>query len=150
MIINELGAVEIRLPFKQQIEGRKWYGKKYTKEIVIEKTVGFRFNILAWQIMCQLFEPEIEFFQIEELQKSNPKGIFEKMVLAGALSYHFKYKNNPIVTESDIDYWLNKMPSEQAEKIKLDLQITILNSKIMGKTMSFLIAEDQEEKEKKN
>jgi hypothetical protein len=135
MITTELGTVEIRLPFKILF----WYK---------ERKVGFRFNILSWTLLCQLFEPEIEFHQIEELQKTNEKQIFEKMVLAGALAYHFKYKNNPVVSVKNINYWLYQMPAGRKDLFVSMIQIAILNSKMMGKTMSSIITESQEEKKK--
>lgn len=133
METKEMGVVEMRLPFK------RFFGYK-------NKLVGFRFNILSWSILCELFNPVIEFHQIEELEKTNPKQLFEKMVLAGVLSYHFKFKNNPVVTELDINYWLYKMSAEKRDFVVLNLQTTILNSKIMGKMMSQIITEKEEEK----
>lgn len=136
MITTELGTVEMRLPFKTL------FGYK-------EKLVGFRFNILSWSILCQLFTPEIEFHQVDELQNMNEKEMFEKMALAGALSYNFKHKNSPVVTAKDIDYWRNKMPAAKSEEFVTAIRIAILNSKMMGKTMSSIITESTEG-EKKN
>lgn len=130
-----MGTVEMRLPFKT------FYGLKYKK-------VGFRFNILSWSILCQLFEPEIEFHQIDELQKTNPLDMFEKMVMAGIKAYQVKY-DNPVVTKEDIKLWLYKLPAEQRDKIVTELQLTILNSKLAGKMLSEIITESKEP-EKKN
>ena len=127
----EPGTVEIRLPFKR-------FGITYYKKI------GFRFNILAWSILCQLFEPEIEFHEVDELLKTQPKEMFEKMVMAGALSYGYKHKQN--VTLKNVQYWLYKLPREKAEKIQLEIQTTILSSKVMGKTISQIVSEKREEK----
>lgn len=132
-IITELGTVVIPLPFPSI------FGQRYKK-------VGFRFNICAWSIMCQLFDPEIEFHQIEELQKTNGEEIFEKMVYGGLLSYHIKYGTNPVVNAERVHYWLYKLPAEQRDKIVLELKLAILNSKMMGKTMSSIISENTEKK----
>jgi hypothetical protein len=141
MVSKELGSVEIALPFTK----KTWLGNK-----TVEKTVGFRFNTLSWYIMCELFEPAIEFHQIDELQKSQGSEVFEKIVLAGALSYHFKYKNNPVITANDVHYWLHGIQADRRDKIVSTLQVTILNSKIMGKSMTALISESETGGEKKN
>lgn len=137
MVVTELGTVEIQLPFKSL------FG--YT-----DRKVGFRFNILSWSIMCQLFEPEIEFHQIDEIKKTSGAEVFEKMVLAGALAYDFKYpKVNPKVTIENVKYWLNDLPATKRDKIVSELQVTILNSKMMGKTMSSILTDSKGTEKKK-
>jgi hypothetical protein len=131
MITLEPGTVEIRLPFK-------YLG------ITIYKKVGFRFNILAWSIVCQLFDPPIEFHQIDEINKTDSKDIFEKMILAGALSYGFKSKQK--VTEKDVKYWLYKQRADKAQFFTITIQTTILSAKVMGKSMSQMISDKKEEK----
>lgn len=136
MIKFDPGTVEIQLPFKKF-------------RITYKRKVGFRFNIAAWAIMCDQFDPPIEFHQIDELTKTNPKELFEKMILAGCLSYESKYKVNQKVTLKNIKYWLYKLPAEQAQKFTIEMQTVILSSKAMGKSIAQIVTEKREE-EKKN
>jgi len=136
MVSSELGVVEMRLPFKTT------FGHK-------DKMVGFRFNILSWFIMCQYFEPEIEFHQIDELQRENGQEILEKLIRAATESYRLKYNSNSTIKERDIKYWLYEVPAKKRDEIVKTLEQVIRASKVMGKTMEQLISESQET-EKKN
>lgn len=130
MITTELGTVEIRLPFK-------YLG------FTVKKKVGFRYNILAWSIVSDL--AGIEFHEIDELQKTRGLEMFEMLVLAGAKAYEVKY-GNPKVTTKDVKRWIYEIPAREQQRFVNQLNIALLNSKMMGKTMTELLTEQGEKK----
>ena len=91
------------------------------------KTVGFKFDMYAWFLLCEA--NGIELHQLGELSQDK---MFADLIYASAISY-LKDKGKKVrFTKEQLGEWMDKMNHKDSEL----LGSAILKSKVFGKTVS--------------
>ena len=91
------------------------------------KTVGFKFDMYAWFLLCEA--NGIELHQLGELTQEK---MFADLIYASAVSY-LKDKGKEVrFTKEQLGEWLDKMNHKDSEL----LGVAILKSKVFGKTVT--------------
>jgi hypothetical protein len=99
---------------------------------------GFQFTMGTWMLMSDYTQLALgEFDRLNE--RFIPCAYF-----CAAWAYTRPYGGKPSFTEKDVERWIQKMPTEDAQKILN----TMLASRIGGESLSELIEKDEDQKKK--
>lgn len=99
---------------------------------------GFQFTMGTWWIMSDYTQLAINEFQLLGDR------YLPVLAYSAAKAYNFINGRKVSFTENDVERWIQKMPTEDAQKIINAL----MESKIGGESMSKLIEESDDEKKK--
>lgn len=121
----DTSIIELKLPVP-------WFGFR------IKRKIGFRFDTMAYAMMCKLFVPEIDFHQVAEISETKKDEVLAKLICGGAMSYAFDKKEKCIVTEKIIDWWIENLPGSQRDLFIDSVNCAILDGKVVGQKVSDL------------
>lgn len=116
-----------------------------------KKDIGFKFGTLAFANMCALFRSKekpdgIDFDEIDEVMKLKSGEAMVKLITGGAMAYAIIHNQKCLVNEALVTKWLTKMTAKDRDAFMDQINIAILNGRVMGKTVTELVDKKQVKK----